>query len=383
MAKMLYVVFLAYGVEVCFDVHARLRLIRLRQILRPLNTQLDDSETGLFYWVQRAEAEIRTDSLAILIEIVENLFYTLYSTVEFEMSSIELCALFKMEPRPPTTHDQFYLPDPNHLYRIFLAFKDVLDSPLICEAPRSAIVQDTVTQYQESHVRRLILKEAVKGFTKDDLLGYRRYALNIVSERTSAYCKKWSQLIGFFGNIPSELMAVLSEKYFTRVPRALPEEDVTTGELGFVDLKASNPDVWEREIILDHRMATLAKLEGKSVGEERRDDPRVRLLSIVKYHKCICTSFCFCARECTNNVERWCPCAERHLRLMLARRRKGTGRFSFATRANGLARFSFQGLATLRRDVSDDQLVAEMGMVFDIFDLEIQRERSGVALNWI
>lgn len=337
----------------------------------------------MFCWVQRAEAEIRTDSLADLIEIVENLFYTLYSTIEFEMANIELCALFRMDPRPATTHEQFYLPDPNHLYRIFLAFKDVLDSPLVCEQSHSAIVQDTVAQYQEDHVRRLILREAAREFTKDDLLGYRRYALNIVSERTSAYCKKWSQLIGFFSNIPSDVMTLMSEKYLARVPRVVPEEDITAAELGFVDLKATHPAQWEREIILDHRMAALAKLEGKSVGEVRRDDPKIRLLSIVKYHKCVCTSLCFCALECTYNVERWCPCAERQLRLMLARRRKGTGRFSFATRANNLARFCFQGLATLRWDTSDDCLVAELGNLFDMFDVEIQKERSGVALNWI
>lgn len=318
-----------------------------------------------------------------MIEIVENLFYTLYSTIELELACIELCSLFKISGRLTTTHEKFYLPEPKHLYRIFLSFKDVLDSPLICENSRSTVVQDLVLQYQESHIRGLMLKGSVRGFNKDDLLGYRRYAQNIVSERTSVYSQKWNQLIRFFDAIPSEVIAVMSEKYFILAPKEVPEEDITAAELGFVDPKVANPITGERDIILDHRMASLAALEGRSVGEVRRDDPKVRLMSIVKYHKCICTSSCFCAEKCTKDVERWCPCAERHLRLMMARRRKGTGRFNFATRVNNIARFCFQGLAGLRWDVSDHLLVAELGAIFDMFDVEVMKERSGVALNWI
>lgn len=346
--------------------------------------QLDDSESSLNYWIERAEAEIRTDSLSDLIELVENLFYTLYSRVQVEMAGIELCALFTMDPRPTTTHKQFNLPDPNHLYRIFLACKDVLDSPLVCETSEAAIISGLVSQYQENHIRRLISKGSVKGFNQDDLLGYRRYAINIVSDRSSAYCKKWNQLIPFFDSIPSEVMVLISEKYFALISKEVPEADVPTSELGFVNLKAISPTQWEKEIILDHRMAALGKLEGKTVGEERREDDKVRLLNVVRSHKCICTSVCFCAHECTNDVERWCPCAERHLRIMLAKRRKGAGRFKFTTRANTLARACFQGLANLRRNVSDDQLLVEIQAAFEIFEMEIEKERSGVvAASWI
>lgn len=318
-----------------------------------------------------------------MIQIVENLFYTLYCTIEFELANIELCALFKMGSRPLTTQEQFYLPEPNHLYRLFLAFKDLLDSPLICEYPHSKTVQDIITQYQEDHVRGLIGKDAMKRFCKDDLLGYRRYALNIVSERTSAYCMKWTALLSHFSRIPSEVLAVMSERYFTIIPKVSPEKEIAAAELAFVNLKATNPAGWERDLILDHRLSTLAKLEGKSIGEERRDDRRVRLLTIARNHKCICTSVCRCARECTYFVERCCPCAERQLRLMLARRRKGTGQHSFTVRTNNLARYCFEGLSSLRRDVSDEHLEDEMESIFEIFDLEIQKERAGVALNWI
>ncbi|KAJ5683525.1 hypothetical protein N7462_006690 [Penicillium macrosclerotiorum] len=348
-AKILHVAFLAYGVE------------------------LDTAETGLMYWIERSEMEIRTDSLAVLIENVENLYYALYSRVIIEMAGIELCALFKIDSRPVTTRKQFYLPDPNHLYRIFLACKDLLDAPSVCECLQETVV----SQWEEGYLRRLAIKQAESGFNPDDLLGYRRYALSIISDRTCAYVKKWNNLIPFFDTIPAEVLTVLSEKYFTIMPRVVMEDDVPAAELPFIDLKATNFAQWEKDLIQDHRIATLAKLNGTKVGEERRDEPKIQLLTMVKYHKCICIASCFCALACTYDVERPCPCSERHLRLMLARRSRGPGRFDFTTRANTVARACWQGLASLKRSLPDEVVLVELNETFDIFELEIQKERWG------
>ncbi|KAJ5115247.1 hypothetical protein NUU61_001006 [Penicillium alfredii] len=353
MGKMMHVVFLSYGVE------------------------LDTSETGLMYWVQRAEEEVRTNSLATLIEIVENLFYALYARVVLEMASIELCSCFNVDVPSLTTHRQFILPHADHLYRIFLACKDVLDSPVICEM----LQQELVARYQEGYTRRVIHKENEKGLSSDDILGYRRYALSIVSERSSAFCKKWETLIPLLRDTPAEVMAVLSEKYLAVVPKSVLSDDISYDELPFTDLITIDPATWEKDTIQDHRLATLAKLEGNSVGQERRDDANIRLFSLAKRHKCVCASVCRCSYECTNNVERRCPCAERQLRIMLAKRRKGTGRYSFATRAYTLARVGFESLATLKRHVDDDDILIELGHVFEVFDLEIQKERSAAALS--
>ncbi|KAJ5584635.1 uncharacterized protein N7459_004435 [Penicillium hispanicum] len=355
MAKLLQVLFLAYGVE------------------------LDAAETGLMHWIKRAEMEVRTDSLAVLIEVVENLFYTLYARIVLEMSAIELCGLCKGPKRPLTTHEQFYLPDPHLLYRIFLTCKDFLDSPTVCEF----IQQSVIAQYQEGYVRRVISKEADRNFSANDIFGYRRYALSIASDQSSEYCQKWQSLIAVFSEIPAETITVFAEKYFTLVPRIDIEEDIASCDLPFIDLKGIDPALWEKQIIQDHRLATLAKLESKSIGDERIEDPKYRLLSIVKHRKCICTSICFCARECTNDVERPCPCAERQLRIQLAKRRKGPGLYNFTTRTNTLARACFQGLASVKPDLDDDRLAQEVEHIFTVFDLEIQNERSaGPVFSW-
>jgi hypothetical protein len=62
---------------------------------------------------------------------------------------------------------------------------------------------------------------------------------------------------------------------------------------------------------------------------------------------------------------------------MTARLSKTPGRFDFSTRANTAARACWEGLARLRRDVSDEDILLEWSEVFAVFELEIQKERWG------
>ncbi|KAJ5644572.1 hypothetical protein N7507_010583 [Penicillium longicatenatum] len=357
-AKLAQIAFMGYGIE------------------------LDNSETGLKYWIDRAEANIGTVSLGELITIVEHLFYVVYARIKLEMAGIELCALYKMESRPAMTKDRpFYMPEPNHLYRIFLLFKDILDSPRICEERDNNLI----SRFMENYVRLLICKDARLGpFVIDDILGYRRYAYSIVNNRHSTYCKKWDSLISIFPDFPPETMTVLSERYFTMTPKQVPDCDIPVNELPFTNLELIDPVLREREIILDHRIGTLAKLEGKCIGDCRRENDKIRLLHEVKHSKCICKSACFCARKCTYDVERRCPCAERQLRMQLAIHRKRTGDFEFVTRVNTVILAGFQGLAALKEDAREDAIAGGIVEIFEVLLMEIHKERliSDVA-SWV
>jgi hypothetical protein len=346
--------------------------------------QLDDSINGLTYWTKRAEDEIRTDQLATLIDIVEHLFYTLYARLQIELAVVELCALIRRGERPLSTHFIFVLPNNDHLYRIFTACKDFLDSPMICGNPRAATTSALVAQSQECHIYNLLCNDVLQHVDEDPM-SYRRYAQAILVEQSSPYCKKWNVLIPCFGSIPIDVMAILCEKYFTIIPKIVPELDTPLAELGLVDLKSEGPTRWETKIILDHRLSALSMLEGRSIGELRRDDPKTSIYSLSKTHRCICNSVCFCAEACTRHdgVENWCPCAERHVRIMTARRRKSTGGASLNIRANTLAWVCFQGLAGLKEDVQERQLLLEVFEMFNVFDMEIQKQRSGLtAAHW-
>lgn len=338
--------------------------------------QLDHSETGLLFWIKRAEAEIRTDSLGTLIEIVENLYYVLYSRLVLELANIELSSLFEITTRPWTAYHEFVLPASDHLYRILVAFKDILDAPSMCEAIRT----DLVTYYQESYIHRMATHDSVKEDVLDDILGFRRYAVSVISDKNSAYFVKWNSLIPFFDSISPKLLAILAEKYLTHTPKFLLEYDIPLSKLPFAYNRKLDLAAWERERQFDHRIATLAKLEGRVVGEERRDDYRLGLLTLVKQEKCICISICSCALACTYDVERPCPCSERHLRIMLARRRQDTGTSDFMTRANTLGRAFFEGLAVLNPDTKARHLSTELRFAFENFQLEIQKERAIVPV---
>ncbi|KAJ5290612.1 uncharacterized protein N7443_010865 [Penicillium atrosanguineum] len=360
LAKIMHVVFIAYGAE------------------------LDNSINGLMYWTKRAEEEIRTDQLATLIDIVEHLFYTLYARLQIELAAVELCALIRRGERPLSTHFKFVLPNNDHLYRIFAACKDFLDSPMVCGNPRAAIIPALVVEFQECFIYSLICSNVVEC-VDDDLMRYRRYAGAILAEQPSPYRKKWNGLIPFFDSIPANLMAILCEKYFTAFPKKVPELDIPLSELGLVDIKTEDSIRWEKNIIHDHRLSALSMLEGKSIGEMRRNDPQTSIYSLSKAHKCICNSVCFCAEACTRHdgVENWCPCAERHIRIMTARRHKSTGGAMFNIRANTLAWVCFQGLSGLKEDVQERQLLLEVFEMFNIFDMEIQKQRSGLtAAHW-
>ncbi|EPS29643.1 hypothetical protein PDE_04593 [Penicillium oxalicum 114-2] len=384
MAKVVQIILLSYGAEVCPHPIYSSRALSGGQedcIPRPYANifsldQLHETEPSLLYWIKRAEEEVRSGDLAVLIATVENLHYALYSRVVIEMASVELCALFKAERQAPNGCQGLWLPDADHLYRIFLACKDTLDSPTTWKRPQWAAIH----KWQEHFTGRLTEKEDDQSLKPDVVCGYRQFAQNILSDPRSAYVCKWCSLIPFFHSVPQENLISISEKWFTVRPKVILPDDVPSYELPFIDLKLVNPALWKREIVLDYRLASLANLEGKSIGDERREDPKSRLLSLAKCHKCICISTCLCARDCTDHVERPCPCSERYVRLMTARLCKKPSRFPFTTRANTAARACWEGLAMLRRDVSAETIVLEWREAFSVFELEIHKERWGNPL---
>ncbi|KAJ5924370.1 hypothetical protein N7466_008557 [Penicillium verhagenii] len=346
-AKLMQVAFLGYGIE------------------------LDSSETGLLYWIHQAETNVRADSLFELLPIVEHLFYALYARVQFEMSCVELCWLFRFAARPGNR--RFYMPVPHHMYRLFHFFREILSDPEICGGHDNGII----CHFMERYVSLVIEKENSKGpFVADDILGYRQFAYSLTRNQGSKYCRKWDSLIPIFPDFPAEILVVLSEKYLTVTPKRVPEVDIRSECLPFANLELMDPVKREREIILDNHLATVAKLEGKCIGDCRREDQDCNLLHKIKQFKCICRSRCSCARLCTHNVENPCPCAERQLRMQLAINRNGTGRYDFATRVSTIAMAGFQGLAVMRTNVHDDLVVAEIAGILGVIKTEIQKQRA-------
>ena len=337
--------------------------------------QVDETPgTGLMYWIEEAESKVRTGSLVELIETTENLYYVTYSRIIIELSAVELSACFKADSRlPQAGQHSVKLPDANHLYRILVSCRDVLDSPALCTDRNEAIV----TRFQEAYVRFLICKHSHRGrFQDNDILGFRRYAVSVAANQSNRYHRKWASVIDIFSEIPPQTLTLLAECYFNTVPSAWPARDIPTEDLPFVNLAMLDVYTWDKEMAANHRTAALAQLEGKCVGDLRRDQQPTRLMNLARHGQCICKSVCHCATHCTRHVEESCPCAERQLRMQIALSRRRSGRFDFKTRVDSVIMCGFEGLAVLKRRIRDAKLMDELYDLFKMVSMEIIKERS-------
>ncbi|KAJ5721510.1 uncharacterized protein N7483_009444 [Penicillium malachiteum] len=359
-AKILEVAFMGYGVELDMTVG-----------------------TGLMYWIACAQRKIRTRSLCLLIKWTENLYYACYARLTLDIAAIELCAAFRSEDRSGfICNGTFCLPEASHLYRILLACKDILDYPEF-----SAHRDETmVTHFQRAYVRVLTdMQKELGHFIADDILGFRRNARSVVSNPESAFSQKWNQIIPGFSEIPAEVVTMLAEKFFTMYPKDVPARDYEPFSFIRFDVDPTPsedyeayPQEWvECEMIQYHREAAEARLEGLTLGElRRRDYNSAEMVRTARLRSCICKETCFCAEECSFNVERSCPCAQRQLRTYHCIDRKCIGRGTYLERIDAVALSGFQGLGGLKRENDDSIVALELEWALGIIEIEVRRDRT-------
>ncbi|KAL5333494.1 hypothetical protein BJX70DRAFT_392151 [Aspergillus crustosus] len=338
---------------------------------------LHDTPDSILAHLKCAEELVTSNSITDLIDNTETLYYALYASLIMEIAAADLCASFTLEIRRLVVKSAFVLPEPNQLCRILFLCKLTLDDPSVCENLNVELVK----QHQKEYIRCGIEKLPVAGFILDDLVGYRRYALTLINNQTSEFCQRWIRPSVLYQMPPEEVLTLQSEKYLAFTPKSTVQRVAPALNLPFIDLKTVHPDIRQRDLILDHRQATLAKLEGKCIGEVRRKDGRRRLIDLVRERKCICRSVCICSLECTQDVERCCPCAERMLSLMVAKRRNSVGPLPFGPRCSALARAIFHGVASIRLDADDKEISAELDRATMIFAEEIRKQRSAIS-SW-
>ncbi|KAH1420464.1 hypothetical protein KXV70_001491 [Aspergillus fumigatus] len=364
-----------YTIAKIFAWAVRMYGVEHGKLIAALLPQLDDTPGDFLARLRDAEAAVKTESLVELIDVTEKLYYSLYARLVMEIANVELCSHFDLNLRRMLVKETFTLPETSHLRDIFITFKDILDAPEIC----SGLDYDLVKQHQDSIIRNATDKLAITGFSAHDLIGYRTSTLKIVSDETHPFVLKWRGLVYLYQMPGVETITAMSEKYLTIMPQVSATEDFPAIELPFIDRDSIQPEIWQRENVLDNRQATLAKLEGRSVGDMRRDDSRRRLLDFVKEKKCICRSSCSCATDCTMDVVLPCPCSERILCIAQAKRYERAGEQDFGPRCGSLARAFFEGLAMVGREVAHYELVAELHRAMQLFEELVGKQRQAAA----
>ncbi|KAL5052098.1 hypothetical protein BDW71DRAFT_193543 [Aspergillus fruticulosus] len=333
--------------------------------------ELDGTPDGILAHMKRAEELVASNSIIDLIDNTESLYYALYARLIMEIAAADLCASFTLEVRRLATNSAFVLPEPNQLCKILFMCKQALDGSTICVN----LNKELVRQHQLDYIRRTADKIQDAGFVLDDLIGYRQHAIKIVSDKSSDFCQKWGKATVLYEMPPGDVLALQSEKYLSLSPKSAVQQVVPVLRLPFIEPDTIPPAIRERDVIIDNRQATLAKLEGKCVGEARRTEGRRRLIDLVRERKCICRSVCICAHDCTQDVERHCPCSERLLSLMVAKRRNSVGPLPFGPRCSALAKAIFHGIASVRPDADDTELTAEIDRATMIFVEEVRKQR--------
>ncbi|KAL6231844.1 hypothetical protein BDW75DRAFT_233276 [Aspergillus navahoensis] len=333
--------------------------------------ELDSTPDGIVAHMKRSEELVASNSIIDLIDNTESLYYVLYARLIMEIAAADLCASFTLEVRRLATNSAFVLPEPSQLCKILFTCKQALDGSTICVN----LNKELVRQHQLDYIHRAAEKIQNAGFVLDDLIGYRQHAIRIVSDKSSDFCQKWGKATVLYEMPPGDVLALQSEKYLSLTPKSAVQQLVPVLRLPFIELDTIPPAIRERDVIMDNRQATLAKLEGKCVGEARRTEGRRRLIDLVRERKCICRSVCICAHDCTQDVERHCPCSERLLSLMVAKRRNSVGPLPFGPRCSALAKAIFHGIASVRPDADDMELTTEIDRATMIFVEEVRKQR--------
>ncbi|PYI28207.1 hypothetical protein BP00DRAFT_351681 [Aspergillus indologenus CBS 114.80] len=335
------------------------------------NVDLDDHE-GLLAHIRKAEELATSNSIKDLVRAVETLYYSLYAKLIMEIANAELCSYFQLGIPRVTTKDDFMLPEQHSTMKMFLVCKESLDSPSVC----LVFSKDILRQHQAGLVRRAVNMLAATGFSLDDLVGYRRFTLALLSNPTSEFRQKWDGPGLTYQMPPREVLIFGSEKYLSFAPRDAIRTKVPQLRLRFVEEKSVDPATWERETILGHRQAVLAILESRVIGEIRRTDGRRGLINYAREKRCTCRSPCSCAMACTMNPERVCPCAVWNLTIMMLENRRNFPDLKLGSRCNILARSIFEAVSTIRDDRDLCYLAVEMKGALTTIANEIDKMRA-------
>ncbi|KAE8381039.1 hypothetical protein BDV26DRAFT_279012 [Aspergillus bertholletiae] len=347
-------------------------------ILMYYGIEVEDNPDSIPAHIKRAERLVTSDSITDLIKAVENLYYSVYARLIMEIANVDLSTYFHLELRRASRKDPiFTLPEPDHLLKILVHCKNTLEAPTICDHVNA----DLIKIQQEEFIHRAMERVIGTGFFLDDLLGYRRYTMGVVSDPSSEFRLKWNHDTFFYQIPPEEILTVQSEKYLSFIPKPEAVLSVPGSGLPFIDRDSVDPELWERELIKDHRQSALAQLEGKGIGDVRREDDRRRVSDYMRERKCICRSSCICSWDCTSDPECPCPCADRMMQIMLAKRRQGPGTRDFATRCGYLAKAIFECASMIKRDLDDIEIALELDQAFLLVNSEIEAQRPFLSYH--
>lgn len=252
----------------------------------------------------------------------------------------------------PKANASFIKPDPNHVYTILNVCRKVLEEEDVCSA-----FDDRLVSYHKRHyVEEMTRRYKVDGTLPLDLTGYRAHVSKTVEDTASSAYRHWCQIYPELQHLTVDLLAFLSEKYLPIYPCTVRKQYEGIFKTPTANYEAAA--TWEEKMICAHRLCSLAKIQGKAVGELRREEEDFSVVRYAREQKCICLDICACSRLCTRSGSTLCPCSGRWVRGIIIH--QSDSRASLCDKSTIMGELTYESLATLKREVSDDVVKREL-----------------------
>ncbi|OKL59452.1 hypothetical protein UA08_05120 [Talaromyces atroroseus] len=342
-------------------------------LCRSFRVDLHTPTANILIGVENAEQELKNGSVVDFVFAIEDLYFSLYARLEVEIALLHFCSSFISRGRKPKHSTSPTLPDPNHVYTILNVCRDVLDDKSVCSAFDGRLVSYHKRLYVEEMNRRYIFE----GTLPLDPTGYRAHVNERVKDPNSSAYRHWCQIYPELQHLSVDILAFLSEKYHPIYPcpvRKQNEFAFKTPNTNFLSNKFAA--AWEENMICAHRLCSLAKIQGKAVGELRREEEAFNVIRYASEQKCICLDICSCSRICTRSGSTLCPCSGRWLRGVLTHQPESGD--SIREKSTVMGELTYESLAALKRELPDDLVQRELLGGINIIREEMIKQRVNI-----
>ncbi|KAE8551132.1 hypothetical protein TMatcc_009230 [Talaromyces marneffei ATCC 18224] len=328
------------------------------------------SPTGsILAYVEKAEQELENGSVIDFIFAMEDLYPCLYARLDIEIGLVHFCSSFVGNGQKRRSKTQPQFPEPEQIYTILAMCKSALEDTSVC----SAFDDRMIGYHQNYYIAEMTRRYQMDGILPLDHTGFRAHVYEMIENPSSHSFRHWCQIYPVLGHLNIEILAFLSEKYIPMYPRTSSKYEFTTfNALGPYDF-AENVAAWEENMKCAHRMCALARIEGKAIGQLRREENNFNIVRYASEQKCICLDICSCSRLCTGSANTHCPCSGRWMRGLHLYQPNYEA--TFREKSTTMGELTYESLVALKRDLPEYLFRCELHAGINIIREEMIKQR--------
>lgn len=333
------------------------------------SSQLHTTSGSILAYVEKAEQELENGTVIDFIFAIEELYSCLYARLDIEIGLIHFCSSFVGNGQNRRSKTQPQFPEPEHTYSILATCKSALEDPSVC----SAFDNRMISYHQNYYVAEMTRRYRMHGNLPLDHTGFRAHVYETIKNPRSHTFRHWCQIYPVLGHLHLDILAFLSEKYIPMYPRTSHKYGYATFSAPGPYDSAENVAAWAENMKCAHRMCALARIEGKAIGQLRREENRFNIVRYASEQKCICLDVCSCSRLCTRSGNTRCPCSGRWMRGFHLY--QPAYEATFREKSTVMGELTYESLVALKRDLPEHLVHRELLAGINIIREEMIKQR--------